>query len=56
MNFERGPCYVPDMKLLVADSDYLNYVSQKTYGNERVKDFSFQSLAAQIRHLYRTLN
>ena len=26
------------------------------YGNERVKDFSFQSLAAQIRHLYRTLN
>ncbi len=50
MNFERGPCYVPDMKLLVADSDYLNYVSQKTYGNERVKAILAHEFAHALQH------
>lgn len=50
MNFERGPCYVPDLKLLVAESDYLNYVSQKTFGNERVKAILAHEFAHALQH------
>lgn len=37
LDFELGPCYIPDLKILIADKKELHKVSKLSYGNERVK-------------------
>ncbi len=37
MDYSAGPCYFPDLDLVIADKILLNDVSKLNYGNERVK-------------------
>ena len=37
IDYEDGPCYIPDIKTLVADKILLHQVSKLSFGNERIK-------------------
>jgi hypothetical protein len=37
IDYEKGPCYIPDLKTLVADKILFNNVSKLSFGNERIK-------------------
>ena len=37
LDFKPGPCYLPDLKTLVADKILLHQVSKLSFGNERIK-------------------
>jgi Zn-dependent peptidase ImmA (M78 family) len=50
IDYERGPCYDPINKTLIADKLFLNYVSKLSYGNERVKAILAHEFAHALQH------
>jgi hypothetical protein len=50
IGYEEGPCYIPEVKTLVADKFMLNQVSKLSFGNERVKAILAHEFAHALQH------
>lgn len=47
---EHGPCYIPDLDLVIADKMILKDVSNLNYGNERIKAILAHEFAHALQH------